>query len=70
MIPDFKSLRSSGSPTAVVYSVSSVGTRCINSRPSWRILVVPADLGFVMSCALTLDAEESRGRASSSEVEV
>lgn len=54
----------------MVYSLSSVRTRCVNPRPSWKILVVQADLGFGMSCALTLDAEEARGRASSSEVEV
>ena len=74
MIPDFKWIwpaSSSGSPTALVYSVSSVGTRWINSRPSYNILIiVPADLGFGMSCALNLDAEESRGRASSSDLEV
>ena len=56
-----------------IYSLSSVSSRCIHSRPSIRgrfSYIVPADLGFGMSCALTLDAEEARGRASSAEMEV
>ena len=39
-----------------IYSLSSVSSRCIHSRPSIRgrfSYIVPADLGFGMSCALT-----------------